>query len=101
MAKDPNKKALKEQRKAAKKEKKGKRAMAAQAQKNKKEKRGGLREYFRGVKTETKKVVWPTRKELISYTGVVLFTCVIFGLAIWGIDSAFLALLRTILQISF
>lgn len=70
------------------------RQQAAAAQGGQTEKKGGWGEYFRGVKLETKKVVWPTRQELISYTIVVLFTCAFFGLMIWGVDSAFLAALR-------
>ena len=35
--------------------------------------RGGFGKFFRGVKAELKKVVWPTRKELINYTIVVFF----------------------------
>lgn len=72
----------------------------AQAPDKKKKKRvaqprqkGRMKEYFKGVKIETKKVVWPTRKELLSYTIVVLITCTFFGLMIWGVDSAFLAAL--------
>jgi len=60
-----------------------------------------VKEYFRGIKTETKKVVWPTRKELGSYTGVVIFTCVVFSLGIWIVDSLFLGALKYILNISF
>jgi preprotein translocase subunit SecE len=60
-----------------------------------------VKEYFRGIKTETKKVVWPTRKELGSYTGVVMFTCFAFGLGIWLVDSLFLGALKYILNISF
>ena len=47
-----------------------------------------------------KKVVWPTRKELGSYTVVVLVTCAVFALAFWGIDSGFLAILRGLLGIT-
>jgi preprotein translocase subunit SecE len=60
----------------------------------------GLREYFKGVKTEIKKVIWPTRKELVSYTVVVVLTCVAFALLFWGFDSGFLALLKAMLNIS-
>lgn len=60
----------------------------------------GLRAYFRGIKTEMKKVVWPTKKELGSYTVVVIATCLFFALIFWGIDSAVLAMLRGILNIS-
>jgi preprotein translocase subunit SecE len=66
-----------------------------------KKQRVSLKEYFKGIKTEIKKVVWPTRKELISFTGVVLFVCVVLSLGIWAVDSAFLASLKAILNISF
>ena len=46
-----------------------------------KKKRGSIGEYFRGIKTEMKKVVWPTKKELGSFTAVVLITCGFFALA--------------------
>ena len=58
-----------------------------------KKKRGSIGEYFRGIKTEMKKVVWPTKKELGSFTAVVLITCGFFALAFWGVDSAVLAVL--------
>ena len=48
-----------------------------------------------------KKVVWPTRKELVAYTGLVVFTCVVLGVGIWLVDSAFLASLKYALNISF
>ena len=66
---------------------------------SKKEKKG-LVAYFRGIKTEMKKVVWPTKKELGSFTVVVIATCLIFALAFWGLDSAVLLMLRSILHIS-
>jgi preprotein translocase subunit SecE len=65
------------------------------------EKKGGWSEYFKGVRIETKKVVWPTRQELVSYTNVVLFTCAFFGVMIYGVDTAFLALLRKIVVIPY
>ena len=65
-----------------------------------KKKRGSIGEYFRGIKTEMKKVVWPTKKELGSFTAVVLITCGFFALAFWGLDSAVLAVLRGILGIN-
>ena len=65
-----------------------------------KKKRGSIGEYFRGIKTEMKKVVWPTKKELGSFTAEVLITCGFFALAFWGVDSAVLAVLRGILGIN-
>ena len=55
-----------------------------------------MKEYFKGVRLEMKKVVWPTNKELASYTVVVLATCVAFALAFWAIDSGVLAAIRAI-----
>ena len=57
-----------------------------------KKKRVSMGEYFRGIKTETKKVVWPTRKELGAFTAVVVLT--------WIVDSAVLAALRAVLGIT-
>lgn len=75
-------------------------ARNAQASKQKKpRKKGAMKEYFKGVKLEMKKVVWPTNKELGSYTIVVVATCAAFALAFWAIDSGFLALLKAVLNI--
>ena len=65
-----------------------------------KERSGGLREYFKGVRIETKKVVWPTRKELVSYTIVVFIACAFFGVFLWGVDSGFLAIIREVFNVS-
>jgi preprotein translocase subunit SecE len=69
------------------------------AVKPKPNKRMNLKDYFKGVKTEMKKVVWPTRKELVSFTGVVILTCTAFALIFWAFDSGFLALLKAVLNI--
>lgn len=63
-------------------------------------KRVSVGEYFRGIKTEMKKVVWPTRKELTSYTIVVLFTCAFFAVGFWLIDMGVLAALKSLLGIT-
>ena len=63
-------------------------------------KRTGFRDYFKGVGTEMKKVVWPTKKELVSYTSVVILTCAVFALGFWLIDTGVLAALRGILNIN-
>lgn len=72
-----------------------KRNLAAQQPK----KKTSIKEYFKGIKIEMKKVVWPTKKELGSYTAVVVLTCAFFALAFWAIDSGFLALLKAVLNI--
>ena len=73
----------------------------AQKQANQpKRKRGSLKEYFKGVRLEMKKVVWPTKSELWSYTGVVVAACVFFAVAFWAIDSGVLAALKGLLGIT-
>lgn len=65
-----------------------------------KKERRSLKEYFKGVRLEMKKVVWPTKKELGSYTAVVLAACAFFALLFWIIDSGFLAVLKSLLGIT-
>ncbi len=72
-----------------------KRNLAAQQPK----KKTSVKDYFKGIRIEMKKVVWPTKKELGSYTAVVILTCAFFALAFWAIDSGFLALLKAVLNI--
>ena len=74
-----------------------KKATAAAAQRgNKKKKRGSMKEYFKGVKLEMKKVVWPTKKELGSFTAVVLATCAAFALVFWAVDTGVLAAIKAV-----
>ena len=62
--------------------------------------KGSVKEYFKGIKLEMNKVVWPTREELMTNT-VVVFACVIFfAVAFWLIDTGFLAALKGILGIT-
>ncbi|MFZ5351301.1 MAG: preprotein translocase subunit SecE [Bacillota bacterium] len=45
--------------------------------------------YFRETKAEVKKVSWPSRKELIQHTEVVLTSIILVGAALWIADLAF------------
>jgi preprotein translocase subunit SecE len=55
-----------------------------------KEKKPGVVERFkrwnREMKSELKKVVWPTRSQTVNNTLVVLACVVIVGVFIWGFD---------------
>ncbi|MEW5954813.1 MAG: preprotein translocase subunit SecE [Bacillota bacterium] len=55
----------------------------------------GIKRYFRGVWSELKKVHWPTRREVVIYTGVVLVAVLIVSFLIWIFDS----LLSKVLQL--
>lgn len=61
-------------------------------------KKGKLSAYFRGVKAETKKVIWPGKKDLINYTGVVIFMCVLVGLVVYLLDLGIHQLLSLIIK---
>jgi preprotein translocase subunit SecE len=50
--------------------------------------------FIRQVIGELKKVVTPTRKELFSYTGVVLVFVVIMMVLVYGLDLGFSALVN-------
>lgn len=63
-------------------------------------KTNGMMEYFKGVKTEMKKVIWPTKKETYNYTGVVVLTCTLFALFFWVLDTGFLFALEKLLDIT-
>ena len=61
---------------------------------------GRIKEYFKGVKNELKKVIWPTREETVKYTGIVLAVCAAFALLFWLLDTGFLFILQQVLKIS-
>lgn len=67
------------------------------ADKNVAAKKSGMGAYFKGVRTEMKKVVWPTKKEMYNYTAVVIMTCCAFALGFWILDTAFLKLLELVI----
>lgn len=49
-------------------------------------KRTGPAQFLREVRSELRKVAWPNRHELISYTIVVLVTSLVLTLLIWAFD---------------
>lgn len=50
---------------------------------------GGIALFFRQVVSELRKVVTPTRKELLKFTGVVLvFVVIVMGI-VYGLDTLF------------
>lgn len=57
-----------------------------------------IKKYFKGVKSELKKVNWPSKKELKNYTIVVLVTCVIMTIVIWGLDLLFKQMMNFIVK---
>ena len=44
---------------------------------------------IKATKSEFKKVVWPTRKQLLNNTLIVIAALIIIGLIIFGLDTLF------------
>jgi len=51
--------------------------------------------FFKDIRSELKKVLWPSRKQVLNNTLTVVITCLILGGVIWILDYA-LGLLYTL-----
>ena len=56
-----------------------------------------ITKYFKGVISELKKVNWPNRPQLLTFTGVVLVTVMLVGVIVWLMDSVFSSALSLII----
>ena len=45
--------------------------------------------FLREVRDEVAKVVWPSRREVVVYTMVVILTVLVVGLFVFGLDVLF------------
>ena len=61
-----------------------------------KKRRVNVIKYAKEIRAELKKVVWPTRAQLINNTVTVLITCALIGFIIFLADSAFLGISRAL-----
>ncbi len=72
-------------------EKKTKQGGGSAKDKSTKEKKPGffsrVGKWFRDLKSECKKIVWPTRKQTINNTLIVLATILVVGVFIWVLDA--------------
>ena len=55
-------------------------------------------DYFRGVYSELKKVHWSDRRQLVAYTGVVLFAVTLMAVILWLFDTGLSYLLTLLLN---
>ncbi len=53
-----------------------------------------LTDYFRGVRGEIKRVSWPTRTEVISFTALIILLVVVLTFYIWGVDTILQIIIR-------
>ena len=56
------------------------------------------RTFFAEVRSELKKVTWPSRHEVQTTTVVVIVTTVVFGFYLFGLDLAFSWVFRHVLR---
>ena len=55
-------------------------------------------QWFREMKSELKKVVWPNRQTVTKKTGTVLLCSLLIGACIWVFDFAAVSLVQMILS---
>lgn len=52
-----------------------------------------LRNYLGDVRSEMRRVVWPSKEELKSYSVAIVAMLIVFGVVIWLVDSGIVAAL--------
>ena len=62
----------------------------------KKKERG---KWFREMKSELKKVQWPTAKQTLNNTGVVIVCVIIVGACIWIFDAVAMLAVKSLLGV--
>ena len=55
--------------------------------------------WFREMKSELKKVVWPNKKNVMKNTGTVLLCSVVIGAFIWAFDFVAVSAVQMILNV--
>lgn len=56
---------------------------------DKKESSKRILKWLKDVKVELKKIIWPTKQQVINNTLAVLFMILIFGAFVWVLDAGF------------
>ena len=59
-----------------------------------------IAKWFREMKSELKKVVWPTGKQLAKNTGISLAVMIASAIVIWGFDQLAQFLVRSLLTLA-
>ncbi len=58
-----------------------------------------IKKWFRDMKSELKKVVWPTPKQTAKNTGVALVVIIVCAVVLWGFDSVAQATVKALINI--
>ena len=70
--------------------------MAEEKNKSVKKDRG---QWFREMRSELKKVVWPTPDKVAKNTGTVLLYSAVFGAFVWVFDGVAALFIKTLLEV--
>ncbi|HSV97919.1 MAG TPA: preprotein translocase subunit SecE [Spirochaetota bacterium] len=54
--------------------------------------------YIKEAREELKKVTWPDRDEVTSFTMVVIVSVIIVSLFLWLVDSALMAIIQLVIS---
>jgi preprotein translocase subunit SecE len=71
----------------------------AKGKKEKKKRKNPITKWFREMRSELKKVVWPTRKQIINNTIIVLVIVAISSVVLWCVDQAGVIIVNTLIQL--
>ena len=54
--------------------------------------------FFKESREELKKVTWPDREEVTSFTVVVVITLIVFSIFLWIVDTGLMALVKVVVK---
>lgn len=57
-----------------------------------------LTTYSKGVRAELRKVIWPSKKELMNYTGVVILISILVAVIVYVLDLGIHGVLSLIIK---
>ena len=60
----------------------------------------GLNRWFREMKSELKKVVWPTKKQVVNNTIVALVVMIVSAIVIWGFDEIAQMIVKAVISVA-
>jgi len=81
-----------------KKEPKGAVVVKPKKENNAKKQFEGIKRFFIETKSELKKIVWPTSKQVVNNTIIVIITILVVGAFIWGLDALTTTVLHSMLN---
>jgi preprotein translocase subunit SecE len=57
-----------------------------------------VQRFLHDIRIELKKVNWPTRREMLVFTSIVIIVILAVGIFFWFLDTGFTALLKLIIR---